>query len=279
MDKSGKGGGARAASPRTPEGVNDTMGTTERPIRVFLADSSGESVELLRSVLEQENDISVVGTACRGDEAIRLFPESGADLLLCELLLPGLDGLSLLRRLRSAGALPHAIVLSGFYNDRVARSVSAVAEFFLPKPCSVVELLRHIRESVRGTERILLADERAAVRRSLQLAGVMPHLDGFHYLASALERTWADPAMLHGVTKSLYRDIAREFGTTPACVERSMRSAIRQAWERMDENTRTRIFGPQASLRERAPSNVPFLTAMTAFLDDWKASFCPGGNF
>ena len=262
----------------TPEGV-DFMETTEQPIRVFLADSSCESVELLRSLLEQDGDVIVVGAACRGDEALRSFPESGADLLLCDLLLPGLDGLSLLRRLRSAGSLPHAIVLSGFYNDRIARSVSAVAEYYLPKPCDVVELLRHIRESVRGAERVLLDDERAAVRRALQLAGVMPHLDGFRYLVSALERTWADPTRLHGVTKSRYRDVAREFGTTPACVERSMRSAVRQAWERMDEKTRTRIFGPQASLRDRAPSNVPFLTAMTAYLDDWNAALPPRGSF
>ncbi len=239
----------------------------ERQIRVFIADASRDSAELLRSLFEREEDLTVVGTAGRGDDALRRFPESGADLLLCDLLLPGLDGLSLLRRLRAEGALPHAIVLSGFFNDSIARAVSTAADYYLPKPCSAEELLRLIRECVIGTKQNVLLGERAAVRRALQLACVMPHLDGFRYLTSALERTWADPSLLRGVTKSLYRDVAREFGTTPACVERSMRSAIERAWERMDADTRSRLFGPQAAGWNRAPSNVPFLTAMTAFLE------------
>ncbi len=236
----------------------------EQSIRIFIADSSRDGAELLRAMLEQESDLTVVGAVCRGDDALRSFPDSGADLLLCDLLLPGLDGLSLLRRLKSSGALPHALVLSAFYNDTVARSVSAVADIFLPKPCPAEELLRHIRECVFGGERSFFPGERSAVRRILLDACVMPHLDGFRYLRSALERTRANPAMLRGVTKSLYRDVAKEFGTTPACVERSMRSAIERAWECMDAATRLRLFGPRSAGWDRAPSNVPFLTALTA---------------
>ena len=118
---------------------------------------------------------------------------------------------------------------------------------------------------------------RAAVRRTLLIAGLMPHLDGFRYLRSALERTWADPALLRGVTKSLYRDVAKEFSTNPACVERSIRAAIAQAWPRMDAETKARVFGQQAAQRSKAPSNVPFLTAMTAFLDAQDVGYRSGG--
>lgn len=239
----------------------------DKIIRVFLADASRDSVELLCALLAPEDDIAVVGTALRGDEALRRIPESGADLLLVDLLLPGLDGLSLLRRLKQDGVLPHAIVLSGFYNDSIARCVSAVADNYLPKPCGGEDLLRHIRATVRGTERGFVRDDSAIVRRALMEAGVLPHLDGFRYLQSALRRTWGNPTLLRGVTKSLYRDIAKEFGTTPACIERSVRSAVERAWQRMDAQTRRAIFGAQAEQWEKAPSNVPFLTAMTVWLD------------
>ena len=244
------------------------MPELDQTIQVFIADASRDSVELLCALFEPEDDISVVGTALRGDEALRSIPDSGADLLLVDLLLPGLDGLSLLRRLKQAGDLPHAIVLSGFYNDSIARCVSAVADNFLPKPCGGEDLLRHIRAAARGTESGLVRDDGAVVRRALMEVCVLPHLDGFRYLQSALQRTWANPAQLRGVTKSLYRDVAKEFGTTPACVERSVRSAIERAWQRMDAATRQRVFGTQAAASEKAPSNVPFLTAMTVFLDD-----------
>ena len=240
----------------------------ERRIRIFIADASHDSLLLLRSLLEQQEDFAVVGTACSGDEALRAFPDSGADILLCDLLLPGLDGLSLLRRLKANDALPHAIVLSGFYNDSVARAVSNAADFFLPKPCAANELMRHIRSCVLDADGSPLPGMRPAVRSALRDACVMPHLDGFRYLQSALERTWADPTLLRGVTKSLYRDVAREFGTTPACVERSMRAAIERAWERMSDPARQRFFGPAALQWSKAPSNVPFLTAMTAYLEE-----------
>ena len=239
----------------------------EQLIRIFIADPSRECAELLRGLLEREDDLSVVGTASRGDDALRMFPESGADLLLCDLILPVLDGLSLMRRLKASDALPHAIVLSGFCNDGVARSVSYVADYYLTKPCSAEELLRHIREAVCGTERSFVRCERDEVRRALQEACVMPHLDGYRYLQAALERTRDNPALLHGVTKSLYRDVARDFDTTAACVERSMRAAIDRAWNRMDAGTRQRLFGPQLAQQDKAPSNVPFLTVMTAYLD------------
>ena len=239
----------------------------EQLIRGFIADSSREGALLLRDTLEREADLAVVGAVWRGDEALRLFPESGADVLLCDLLLPGLDGLSLLRRLRSDGALHHAIVLSGFFNDRIACAVSAAADNYLPKPCDAQELACHIRTCVRGMAQRPSMIERAAVRRALLDVSVMPHLDGFRYLRSALERTRADRSLLSGVTKSLYRDVAREFSTNPACVERSMRSAIGQAWARMDAETKQRVFGAPTAQRAKAPSNVPFLAAMTAFLE------------
>ena len=240
------------------------MGQT---IRIFIADASRESTLLLRRLLEQEPDLEVVGVASRGDEALRRFPGSGADLLLCDLLLPGLDGISLLRRLRTDGALPHAIILSGFYNDRIALQASVVADNFLPKPCGAEDLVCHIRECVLGIRPRDKTPVRFAVRSALLYARVMPHLDGFRYLLSALERTWADPSLLRGVTKSLYRDVAKEFGTTAACVERSIRTSIERAWEQMEPAVRVRLFGHCATQWTKAPSNVPFLTAMTVLLD------------
>ena len=233
----------------------------ESCIRVFIADSTRDGADLLRRALEPETDLSVVGVALSGDEALRRFPESGADVLLCDLLLPRLDGLSLLIRLKEAPQLTHAIVLSAFYNDRIARQVSRFADAFLPKPCSGTDLVRHIHLCADGGDTV--RPDQSSIRLALFAAGVMPHLDGFRYLQSALERTLRDPGLLRGVTKSLYRDMAKEFGTTPACVERSMRAAIERAWKRMDIPARTRLFGPQAAAWTKAPSNVPFLTAMT----------------
>lgn len=242
----------------------------ERLIRVFLADGSRDCLELLRTALEQEEDIAVVGMACRGDDALARFPGSGAEILLTELLLPGMDGLSLLYRLREAEAIPHAIVLSGFFNDRIARAVSGLADHYLAKPVRTEDLARYIRACVLGggAERAFLRDDVAAVTRALIDCGVMPHLDGFRYLRAGLLRILEDSSLLQGVTKNLYRDVARCFSTTPVCVERSIRSAIERAWELTTREERRSRFGALFDPWDKAPSNVPFLTAMTEFLEN-----------
>ncbi len=239
----------------------------ERLIRVFIAEPSRDCLEMLREVLEREEDISVVGTASWGDEALERFPASGADVLLTALLLPGLDGLGLLRRLREAGALPHAVVLSGFCNDRIARAVSYAADDYLAKPCSTEDLVRRIRACVLGVSRVFVRSD-AEVTRALIDCGFMAHLNGFRYLQDALTAILADRSLLRGVTKCLYRDIARRFGTTPACVERSIRSAIERAWQLRSPDARRRRFGALFDAwQDKAPSAVPFLNAMTEYLE------------
>ena len=240
----------------------------ERLIRVFIADASRDCTEMLCAALEQESDIAVVGVAAWGDEALARFPGSGADLLLADLLLPGLDGLSLLYRLREAGALPHAIVLSGFVNDRIARAVSYIADDYLAKPCRTEDLLRRIRACVLGAPGVFAANDDAFVSRSLSACGFLAHLDGTKYLRDELPAICADRSLLRGVTKCLYRDTARRFGTTPACVERSIRSAIERAWQLKSPAERHACFGAVFDpWQDKAPSNVPFLTAMTEFLE------------
>jgi hypothetical protein len=70
------------------------------------------------------------------------------------------------------------------------------------------------------------------------------------------------------VTKSLYRDIAKVFHTNPACVERSMRTAILTGWRLgTPEQRRRSLLGSVFDGYERAPSNIRFLAAMAEYLE------------
>ena len=61
--------------------------------------------------------------------------------------------------------------------------------------------------------------------------------------------------------------IRRSCGTNAACVERSIRSAIEGGWARFTPEQRRQYFGSLFDACEKAPSNVPFLTAMTEFVE------------
>ena len=241
----------------------------EQVIRVFIADASAESLGLLRAALEREKDFLVVGAAARGDHALRALEQGGVDLLITDLLLPGLDGLSLLRQLRAADCLPHTIVVSGFFNDRIARSVSMYADNFLPKPCRTEDLILHMRESVLGRGRTFVRAYDTVVSHLLIDCGLSPHLSGFSYLKDGILRILDDRSLLRGVTKSLYRDIARQFGTNSACVERSIRSSLARAWDRISPEQRHEVFGSLFDFYPEAPSNLPFLTVMTEYIENY----------
>lgn len=96
------------------------------PVRVLIVDDQRVFSEALRALLDQCRDIDVVGTASNGSEAIDRVRLDGADVVLMDVELPGMDGLEATRRL--AGVTPNArvIVLSG-RSEREARDAALEA--------------------------------------------------------------------------------------------------------------------------------------------------------
>lgn len=190
-------------------------------------------------------------------------------------MLPKLDGMELLRRLPETGCTPHIIVLSGFVNSKVIAACSSLGvDFFLPKPCDMPVLLGHIRRlaaedapsgagydcraasSRRGGADV---DLEAVVTDIIHEIGVPAHIKGYQYLREAIILTINDMEMINAVTKVLYPEVARKFGTTPSRVERAIRHAIEVAWDRGDIETLQRFFGYTVSNIKGKPTNSEFI--------------------
>ena len=118
----------------------------ETKTRVLIADPSEDFRHLLADALAAEGDMEPVGLAEDGVEALALVAELKPDILLTELVLPRLDGLTLLRRLPETGASPRVVVVSGFYNDRVVADCGELGvSYFIPKPCDTASILENLR--------------------------------------------------------------------------------------------------------------------------------------
>ena len=240
----------------------------EKKIRVFLADTSQDYLRMLCQALDGEPDMEVVGTADNGGEAWARLSEELPDVLVTDLLLPVLDGLSLIRELRAQGRLPHTVVLSAFVNLHMASELSRLgADDYLQKPCRLDRIVRSIRDTMAPEAPQSVQDYKSLICMDLKHFGVAPHLHGYHYLVLAIQMTIDDASLLRGITKSLYPAIARLERTQPGCVERSIRGAIAQAWLRYTPEHRHLHFGSLFDGFDHAPSNARFIALIAEHIE------------
>ena len=247
-------------------------------LRVYLADHSAGYLQLIRGALERQRDLRVVGCATRGGEAYRQILRLKPDVLVTEVVLPALDGLSLLQRLRDDDRLPCTLVLSAFVNDYITGMTSlAGARDFLQKPCDVALLAHRIRAAAGSGSLLQPRNGSPVVREILARYGVPFHLAGCAYLMEALRMVYFDRSLLRGVTKILYPELGRQFHATAGSVEHSIRCALLAGWEAESPARRREYFGAAFDRFTSAPSNARFLAIAAAYLEQVLSQSCREG--
>ena len=199
-----------------------------------------------------------------GDEVLQKIQEQEPDILIMDVILPGLDGLSALRELQELGYAPMTILTSAFVSDQtLAEATELGAAYFLPKPFRTETLLDRMRNLFREKPKATRPSLKARVTHMLHDAGMPANISGYQYLREAILITAADPSVLNkAVTKILYPEIARRYGTTALRVERCIRSAIEIAWDRASPETLPKYFGCTVSSQRGKPSNAEFIALL-----------------
>lgn len=122
-------------------------------IRVVLADDQVLVRTGFRALLDSEADIEVVGEAGDGAEAVELAAELRPDVVLMDIRMPGVDGLTAAREIASSGDLVNVkvLVLTTFELDEyVYEALDAGASGFLVKHTEPAELIRAVRVVAAG---------------------------------------------------------------------------------------------------------------------------------
>jgi two-component system, NarL family, response regulator LiaR len=120
-------------------------------IGVLLIDDHRVVRQGLRDFLELQDDIEVVGEGASGEEGVKLAQELLPDVVLMDLVLPGIDGVEATRRVKAVSPSTRIIVLTSFADDdKVFPAIKAGAISYLLKDVQPEELARAIRAAQRN---------------------------------------------------------------------------------------------------------------------------------
>ncbi|MFF2875364.1 sporulation transcription factor Spo0A [Gottfriedia sp. NPDC057991] len=249
-------------------------------IKVLLVDDNKELVIMLENYINAQTDMEVVGVAFNGQDCLPLVKDKKPDVLVLDIIMPHLDGLAVLDRLRAGlvEKIPNVIMLTAFGQEDVTKkAVDLGASYFILKPFDMEHLISNIRQVVgkgssvtkRNAPSLVSNYESkprnldASITSIIHEIGVPAHIKGYMYLREAISMVYNDIELLGSITKVLYPDIAKKFNTTASRVERAIRHAIEVAWSRGNIDSISTLFGYTISMSKAKPTNSEFI-AMVA---------------
>lgn len=248
-------------------------------ISILIADNNCELASSLANHFNSQEDTEVAAITYDGVEANSLVDSLSPDVVVLDLVLPKLDGLSLLKKIseRPKDKRPIMIVYSvSGAACAIEASLRSGADYYIIKPQPFDEILEIIRSLskqkapeasaagiISGKKESADFDLETLVTENLHELGVPAHIKGYHYIRRAIMMVIEDMDMLNFITKQLYPEIAKAFGTTSSRVERAIRHSIEVAWVRGKPEAMNSIFGYTIHTGKGKPTNSEFI-AMVA---------------
>lgn len=248
-------------------------------LRVAIADDNENVLRILNQVIDKEADLDVVGTASNGEDAYKIIKEKNPDVILLDIIMPMLDGLTVMERVKNDEEIKNKtafIIISAVGRESVAEDAFDMgATFYMMKPFDNQVLINHIR-NVKNKKRgikevkssnIFLQNNTVINERELETKitavihdiGIPAHIKGYQYLRDSIMLAVKDNDIINSITKVLYPTIAKKYETTASRVERAIRHAIEVAWNRGNTETLNDFFGYTISNGKGKPTNSEFI--------------------
>lgn len=199
------------------------------------------------------------------------------DVIIIEAVMSGLDAIGFIKELKKSGKLPIIIVTAESEMISVREEALYLgASSFLVKPFDTNTLIKCISDAGKRTHtfdniHIQGLNDRTPLKEELEyivtdiihLMGIPANLKGYYYLRYAIMLCVENSQMLTSMTRLLYPTVAAEFKTTSSRVERALRSAIEQVWEKGNSEIINTYFGHPIRNTGVRPTNSEFIALIS----------------
>lgn len=245
-------------------------------LNIAIADDNERMVEMLDNIVKKDNEIRIVGKANNGEDVYHMIKEKEPDVVLLDLIMPKLDGLSVMERINQDHTIkkpPKFIVISAIGQEGITEDAFNLgAHYYIMKPFdndTVLSRVKSVKNYIAagkmkfatdgGNERKTIENLENEVTDMIHEVGVPAHIKGYQYLRDAIMMVIEEPEMLNSITKILYPTIAKRNQTTPSRVERAIRHAIEVAWSRGNMDIINSLFSYTVSTGKGKPTNSEFI--------------------
>jgi len=237
-------------------------------INVLMVDDNKNAIRTVREYFSKHAVINLNLEAHDGEEATNLIfnHESEYDVILLDLIIPKIDGMTILEEMKARGMEKKVIVLTSYKKEETVKKAGELGiSYYMMKPFSNETLERRILEIADNKEfkeDPIKNNLQIDISKLLHSLGVPSHIKGYQYIRESVFLMYAKPDMLGGITKELYPEVAVKFDTTASRVERAIRHAIEVSWTRGDYNLMEEIFGHSVDYDRSKPTNSEFIVTL-----------------
>lgn len=261
-----------------------------KKINVVVADDNRDNAQNIKAELLRQDNIGDIKVASNGREVIELVKSMKVDVLICDLIMPHIDGLAIVEKIKEMNLeeTPFIVMISSIGKDSVIqKAVNLGVDYYMLKPIDYTLLTKRISDisgnmtSIKSsnninqqdslTSNVVLMEARrpsfvednssmqTKITNMMHKIGVPAHIKGYIYLREAIGLVVDDISLLGAITKELYPAIARKYRTTSSRVERAMRHAIEVTCTRGDGQAMSDLFGYSLNSHKTKPTNSEFI--------------------
>lgn len=222
-------------------------------LSMMIVDDNALFRESLESVLSDAYEIHSYGSGAQAVEAAAMVKP---DVIVLDLMLPELDGVTLLHEIQAMGLRPMVLAVTRFVNEYVMDCAQELGiGYIIRKPCTPQAVSQRVRDL---TKRLnpgpgMSFDTGQYLSERIRLLHFSPRHNGSAFLKEAVLLMYRQPGI--SLTKELYPAVGARFGYSAAQVERSIRNAVNAAWHQPDSGSWGSLFPPRPDGSIPRPSN------------------------
>ena len=254
-------------------------------IKLAMIEDSKELCEIFAEFFEKHERFEFLGSANKADDGLELIQRVKPDIVLIDIILPSKDGISILEELQQKERVykPICIMLTGVNRETITeRALTLGAEYVFLKPFQIDIMARRliqIYESNSSAQMGEYENEKYEIRKNekaihieehlthlLTSFGIAVHLKGYKYVRRAIILCIEDEAMLEGITKILYPEIAKEYKTSVMSVEHGIRNALTSAWSKQNSANYYKVLGID-DISGTRPTNTSFISNIVDYFN------------